>query len=169
MLFRSLGLAFPTTDATLGTWQFGGGRGPGAPGTFLWDPSFSSASTNGVKPWIPSRSPLESASDIFGVLARGDGARRRATGLVDLHYYRAFAPAQADDNRVSARPLEAKIASRSSPEQFWTRAPLSRRSSRCTLRRTYVAFNLLYRIAYGGFPPRRPRVGFAAACLSAKV
>jgi hypothetical protein len=50
----------------------------------------------------------------------GDGARRRATGLVDLHYYRAFAPAQADDNRVSARPLEAKIASRSSPEQFWT-------------------------------------------------
>ena len=70
-----------STDATLGPWQFGGGRGPGAPGTFLWDPSFSSASTNGVKPWIPSRSPLESASDIFGVLAREpvmapDGGRR---------------------------------------------------------------------------------------------
>ena len=50
----------------------------------------------------------------------GDGARRRATGLVDLHYYRAIAPTQADDNRVSARPLEAKIASRSGPEQLWT-------------------------------------------------
>jgi len=98
---------------------------------------------------------LESASDVIGVLARepviaSDGGRRTSTTTGPSRPHRRTI---TESRRARWRQKSRLEAARSSSGP---RAPLSRRSSGCTLRRTYIAFYLLYRIDYGGFPPRRP-------------